>query len=238
MTIDLNCDMGELADAPEELLMPLVSSANVACGGHAGDRASMERTIRLAMQHGVAIGAHPGYPDKPNFGRLELPMPPEQIEQSVYDQIVALESVAEALGCPVLHVKPHGALYNAAVRDGSVAAAIAAGVRRWNERAPLVGLAGSLMLRTWQDVGSPVFAEAFADRTYEPDGTLRPRRLPGALITDPAQAAEQALRLARSGAAGTICIHSDTPHAVEIARAVRERLLREGVRVLYFRSPQ
>jgi 5-oxoprolinase (ATP-hydrolysing) subunit A len=228
MTIDLNCDMGELADAPEELLMPLVSSANLACGAHAGDPGMMQRTIRLAMRHSVAVGAHPGYPDKQNFGRIELAMTPEEIERSVYEQITALAGVAEPLGCSLRHVKPHGALYNIAARDRSVAMAIAAGVRRWNQAVPLVGLAGSCMLRAWEGAGFRVLAEAFADRVYEADGTLRARRLPGALITDPAQAAEQALRIARSGAVQTICIHSDTPQAVEIARAVRERLLREG----------
>jgi UPF0271 protein len=191
----------------------------------------MERTIRLAMRHGVAVGAHPGYPDKEHFGRIELLMTPEEIEGSVYDQITALENVAKALGCPLRHVKPHGALYNVAARDRTIAAAIAAGVRRWNEAAPLVGLAGSLMLDVWREAGFPVLAEAFADRAYEPDGTLRSRFLPGALIADPAQAAEQALRIAYSGSAQTICIHGDTPHAVEIARAVRERFLREGITV-------
>jgi 5-oxoprolinase (ATP-hydrolysing) subunit A len=229
MTIDLNCDMGELADAPEELLMPLVSSANVACGAHAGDRAMMERTIRLAIQHGVAVGAHPGYPDKENFGRVELAMTMEEIERSVYEQITALEGVAESLGCSLRHVKPHGALYNVAARDRSVAMAIAAGVGRWNKAATLLGLAGSIIIEVWRGAGFRVLAEAFADRVYEPDGTLRSRRLPGALITDPAQAAEQAWRIAHSGSAQTICIHGDTPQAVEIARAVRERLLREGV---------
>ena len=231
MSIDLNCDMGELADAPEELLMPLVSSTNVACGAHAGDRAMMERTIRLAMQHGVAVGAHPGYPDKENFGRIELAMALEDLERSIYEQITALESVAAPLGCSVRHVKPHGALYNVAARDRFVAMAIAAGVRRWDEAATLVGLAGSLTLEVWRGAGFRVLAEAFADRVYEPDGTLRSRRLPGALITDPAEAAEQALRIARSGSAQTVCIHGDTPQAVEIARAVRERLLREDITV-------
>jgi UPF0271 protein len=231
MTIDLNCDMGELADAPEELLMPLISSANVACGAHAGDRFTMERTIRLAMRSNVAAGAHPGYPDRDNFGRIELAMTRGEIEDSVYEQIMALETVASALGCPLRHVKPHGALYNVAARNRSVAAAIAAGVRRWNATAPLVGLAGSLMLDVWREAGFPVLAEAFADRAYEPDGTLRSRRLPGALITDPARAAEQAVRIAQGGSAQTICIHGDTPQAVEIARAVRERLQREGYTV-------
>ena len=231
MTIDLNCDMGELTDAPEELLMPLISSANVACGAHAGDRATMERTIRLAVLHNVAVGAHPGYPDKENFGRIELRMAADEIGRSVYEQIAALEDVAQAAGCRLRHVKPHGALYNAAARDRAIASAIAAGVRRWNEAVPLVGLAGSVMLEVWRDAGFRVLAEAFADRAYEPDGTLRSRRLPGALITDPDQAAEQALRIARGGMAQTICIHSDTPQAVEIARAVRERLLQAGLTV-------
>src|SRR5512140_2863435 len=181
MTIDLNCDMGELADAPEELLMPLVTSANLACGAHAGDPGTMERTIRLAMQYSVAVGAHPGYPDKKNFGRIEVAMTLQEIERSVYEQITALESVAGPLGCSLRHVKPHGALYSAAARDRSIAMAIAAGVRRWSEATPLVGLAGSLMLQVWEAAGFPVLAEAFADRAYEADGSLRSRRLPGAM---------------------------------------------------------
>jgi UPF0271 protein len=231
MTIDLNCDVGELPDAPEETLMPLVSSANVACGGHAGSQAMMERTIRLAMRYGVSVGAHPGYPDRENFGRTELLMTPDEIGQSVCEQIAALAKVAGPLGCRLHHVKPHGALYNAAVKNRAIARAIAAGVRLFGSEMPLVGLAGTEMLCVWEEAGFPVLAEAFADRAYETDGTLRPRNLPGALITDPDQAAEQALRIALGGVAQTICIHSDTPDAVEIARAVRQRLFREGIRV-------
>jgi 5-oxoprolinase (ATP-hydrolysing) subunit A len=228
MTIDLNCDMGELASVPEEELMPLISSTSVACGAHAGDPDTMKRTIRLAIRCQVAIGAHPGYPDKENFGRLELPMTPAEIEDSVYDQVSALARLAESLGSRLRHVKPHGALYNTAARNPGVASAIASGVSRWREGVPLIGPAGSGMLEVWREAGFPVLAEAFADRAYEPDGSLRSRRLPGALITIPDQAADQALRIARIGSAQTICIHGDTPGAVAIAAAVRARLHGHG----------
>lgn len=223
--IDLNCDMGELADAAHEAaLMEHITSANIACGGHAGDEATMERTARMALARGVRIGAHPGYPDRANFGRVEMPMTAEQIELTVLEQIRALERVVRRLGGTVEHVKPHGALYNVAVRNADVARAIGAAVERWNAGAPIFGLAGSPMLEVWREMGLTPAGEAFADRAYEPDGTLRNRKLPGALITDPAAAAAQAVRFAREGKAETICVHGDTPGAVEILRACRQAL--------------
>ena len=225
MIIDLNCDMGELEDAAHEAaLMQYVTSANIACGGHAGDEATMERTTRLAMERGVRIGAHPGYPDRANFGRLELSMPAEEIARSVRDQIERLEAVVRRMGAEIVHVKPHGALYNVAVHNAEVAQAIADGVLRWNPKTVLFGLAGSPMLDVWRDMGMTVVGEAFADRRYEPDGTLRSRKFPDALITDPKAAAAQALRLAREGNARTVCVHGDTPGAVEILKACREAL--------------
>jgi 5-oxoprolinase (ATP-hydrolysing) subunit A len=226
MTIDINCDMGELADAAHEAaLMEHITSANIACGGHAGDEAIMERTARLALGRGVRIGAHPGYPDRANFGRVEMPMPAEEIARTVHEQIARLEAVVRRLNGEIVHVKPHGALYNVAVHNGEVAGAIADGVMRWNPRTVLFGLAGSPMLELWRGMGLAVAAEAFADRRYEPDGTLRSRKFADALITDPAAAAAQALRLAREGTAQTICVHGDTPGAVEILKACREALL-------------
>ena len=223
--IDLNCDMGELEDAAQEAaLMEHVTSANIACGGHAGDEATMERTARLALARGVRIGAHPGYPDRANFGRVAIPMTPAEIEQTVYDQIRRLEAVVRKLGAAMSHVKPHGELYNVAVRDAEVARAIGAGVARWNPAAPIFGLADSRPLDIWREMGLTPIGEAFADRCYEPDGTLRSRKLPGALITDPAAAAAQAVRFARQGTAQTICVHGDTPGAVEILRACRAAL--------------
>jgi UPF0271 protein len=223
--IDLNCDMGETDDAAHEAaLMDYITSANIACGGHAGDARTMERTARLALTRGVCMGAHPGYPDRANFGRLEIPMTPEAIADTVYAQIAGLDEVVRRLGGALVHVKPHGALYNVAVRNREVARAIALGAARWNPCTTLFGLAGSPMLDVWRAMGMAVAAEAFADRRYEPDGTLRSRQFPDALITDPQEAAAQALRFARQGLAQTICVHGDTPGSVEILKSCRQAL--------------
>jgi UPF0271 protein len=230
MTVDLNCDMGELEDAAIEVaLMEHVTSANVACGAHAGDEAMMERTIRLAISRGVQVGAHPGYPDRANFGRIAMDMPASELEASIVAQLEALAAVVQRSGGAIRHVKPHGALYNVAAKDRAVAGTIARAVARWKGDVTLVGLAGSAMLDVWRKHGFHVAAEGFADRAYEPDGTLRPRSLPGALLTDPAEAAEQALRLA--GCVDTICIHSDTPQSVAIACEVARRLRDSGVAI-------
>jgi len=223
--IDFNCDMGELDDAAHEAaLMAYITSANIACGGHAGDARTMERTARLALGRGVRIGAHPGYPDRENFGRLEIAMTPEAIADTVYAQIARLDDVVQRLGGAIVHVKPHGALYNVAVRHADVARAIAQGAARWNPQTTLFGLAGSPMLDVWRAMGMAVAGEAFADRRYEPDGTLRSRQFPDALITDPREAAAQALRFARQGLAETICVHGDTPGSVAILKACRNAL--------------
>ncbi len=222
-TIDLNCDMGELEDPSHDArLMPLITSANIACGGHAGDEATMRRTVRLARQHGVAVGAHPGYPDRANFGRVAMPLPQGDIERIVYEQVAALGALAA-----IRHVKPHGALYNLAARDADVARAIALGAARWSGDLVLVGLGGSVMLDVWREMGFRTAAEAFADRRYEPNGSLRPRNRAGALITDPAAAAAQALRLAAS--VRTLCVHGDTPGALEILDSVRAALQEAGI---------
>jgi UPF0271 protein len=226
INIDLNCDMGELEDAAHEAaLMAFITSANIACGGHAGDAQTMERTARLALQRGVRIGAHPGYPDRENFGRLEIAMTPEAIADTVYAQVARLDDVVRRLGGAIVHVKPHGALYNVAVHNPGVARAIALGVARWNPGVTLFGLAASPMLDVWRAMGMTVAAEAFADRRYQADGTLRPRKFPDALITDPREAAAQALRFARQGLADTICVHGDTPGSVAILQACREALI-------------
>lgn len=229
--IDLNCDMGELADAALEAdLMRHITAANIACGAHAGDESTIERTIRLALRSNVKIGAHPGYPDRANFGRVAMDLALEQIERTVYEQVRLLSDIARRFGAEVTHVKPHGALYNVAAKNGDIAAAIARGTARWSRETVLVGLARSVMLEVWANLGFATAAEGFADRRYEPDGTLRSRKLPDALILDPGEAAEQALRLARDGAVQTICIHGDTPGAPRIAEAVALRLrLRPGV---------
>lgn len=245
--VDLNCDMGELpemlADGSQEALMKFVTSANVACGGHAGDESMMRATMEQALRNGVAVGAHPGYEDRENFGRVELNLSMEEIRDSVYRQVMALAKVAEDCGAAVVHVKPHGALYNQAARDAGIARAIAEGVRQWGQDVAMVGLAGSVMLQEFRAAGFHTAAEAFADRRYEKDGSLRPRKFRDALLDAPEKAAEQAVGIAegrgvltREGAvvaveAQTICIHGDTPGAERIAQAVRRSLEAAGVAV-------
>jgi UPF0271 protein len=243
--MDLNCDMGELPDAvsdgTQESLMASLTSVNIACGGHAGDARTMKETIEQALRWKLDVGAHPGYADRANFGRLELRVPPEVIVDSVFEQVRALAAIAAECGARVTHVKAHGALYNQAARDRVVARAIAEGVGRSNRDLVLVGLAGSLMLDVFRELGFRVAAEAFADRRYEADGSLRSRKFADALIRDPAEAGQQALRIAERGTviahdgseiaanAQTICIHGDTPGAAAIAAAVAKMLRQAGV---------
>ncbi len=187
--IDLNCDMGEMpeaiADGTQETLMPFLTSVNVACGGHAGDEQTMRTTIEQALRSNVAVGAHPGYPDRANFGRLEMNILPDAVTESVFEQVRAFARVAAECGTRIRHVKAHGALYNQAARDRVLAEAIARGVARWSTDVFLVGLAESQCLDVFRESGFSVAAEAFADRRYEPDGNLRPRRFEDALIRDP-----------------------------------------------------
>ena len=204
--------------------MPHITSANVACGGHAGDTLTMHRTVELARRHGVRVGAHPGYADRANFGRVALPLSHEEIAGSVFQQIATLAAIAGDLA----HVKPHGALYNVAARDAAVARAIGVGVIRWGKDVVMVGLAGSVMLDVWREMHFRTAAEGFADRRYEPDGSLRSRNFDDALITSPPDAAAQAVRLAGEGYAQTICIHSDTPGSATLAAAVAEALRKAG----------
>jgi 5-oxoprolinase (ATP-hydrolysing) subunit A len=243
--IDLNCDMGELPEAlaDQEAIMPFISSANIACGGHAGDANTMRATIEQALRHRVAVGAHPSYEDPANFGRKALRLSFDEIAGSVHRQILALDQIATRLGARIGHVKPHGALYNQAAQEREIARAITEGVKRWRTDVSLIGLAGSVMLEEFQAAGFAVAAEAFADRRYESDGSLRSRKLRDALLTDPQAAAEQALQIAReqtvtaadgrsvSLRAQTIGIHSDTNGAVDIAAQVRRRLEQAGIRI-------
>jgi 5-oxoprolinase (ATP-hydrolysing) subunit A len=248
--VDLNCDMGELpeaiADGTQEALMASITSVNIACGGHAGDNQTMKTTIEQALRWKLAIGAHPGYPDRTNFGRLEFKLSPEAVADFVYDQVRALAEIAAPYKRPLTHVKPHGALYNQAVHNRELAGAIAAGVARWSRNVVLVGLAGSSMLDVFRDAGFATAAEAFADRRYEPNGTLRSRKHEDALIRDPPEAGQQALSIVKRGVvtasdgselavtAQTICIHSDTPGATQIVATVAQTLREERVTLRSF----
>jgi UPF0271 protein len=245
--VDLNCDMGESFGAyslgNDEALMGLVTSANIACGIHAGDPLVMDRTVRLAARHGVGIGAHPGFPDPVGFGRRAMQLTPEEIENDVLYQIGALAAFARSVGSELAHVKPHGALYNMAAKDVVVAQAIMRGVTRAGENLIVVGLAGSAMIEAARETGLCVAREGFADRAYEGDGSLRSRKLEGALLHDPQVAAERAVRIARDGVVvaytgeeiplqvDTLCVHGDTPGAVEIVKAIRQRLAQACVEV-------
>ena len=247
MRVDLNADVGEsLGPWPmgdDERLIPLVTSVNVACGAHAGDPLTIDRTVRTAVANGVAVGAHPGYPDLVGFGRRDLDMTPDELEASLVYQIGAVAAFARSAGTTLRHVKPHGALYNLAARDPAVAATIARAVARVSGELVLVGLAGSAMLTAAADAGLASAAEAFADRAYEADGTLRSRRLAGAVLASPELAAAQALSIVRDGCvasrdgavvavrADTICIHGDTPAAVEFANAIRAALADAGMTI-------
>lgn len=242
-TIDLNADVGEVPElaSVEEELLEVVTSVNVACGGHAGDEASMERVVRAALARGVAIGAHPSYPDRAGFGRHAMNLSGGLLAGTVAEQVASLLEVAARFGARLSHVKPHGALYNAAAREPGLARAFADGVARVAPGVVLVGLAGSEMLEAFAGAGFRVAGEAFADRGYEPEGSLTPRGRPGALKETPEEAARQALSIALDGEvvgaggarvplhAQTICLHSDTPGAPAFARAIAERLQAAGV---------
>jgi UPF0271 protein len=237
--------MGEIRehidDGTQESLMRSITSVNIACGGHAGDEAMMRATIEQALRWNLTIGAHPGYPDRANFGRLEMDMPLGTVAQTVYEQVRRLAEIAATYATAIVHVKPHGALYNQAVNQPALARAIAEGVGRANKDVVMVGLAGSPMLGVFRDMGFKVAAEAFADRKYELDGTLRSRKFEDALIRDAEKAGEQAVRIAKkegvvasNGAtvmvnAETICIHGDTPGAPKIAETVARMLQDAGV---------
>jgi len=242
MAIDLNCDMGEGA-GEDEGIVPLVSSINVACGFHAGDPATIRATIRLAARHGVAVGAHPSYPDREGFGRVPMVRSPEDVRDDVLYQVAAVRAFCAAEGVPLVHVKPHGALYNTAAQDPVLAAAICEAVRQVDPGLVIVCLAGSPMAGVVRSLGMRCAEEAFADRGYTPEGTLVPRGRPGALVDDPGAVAERVAAMARerrvtsvSGtpvtvAADTICLHSDTPGAAVLAAAIRARLTRDGIEV-------
>jgi len=247
MQIDLNADAGESYGnwklGRDEELFPLISSVNVACGFHAGDPLTIAHTLKLAQKTGIAVGAHPGFPDRVGFGRRELAATPEEVYADVLYQVGALSAFLRVAGLPLHHIKAHGALYNRATRDPETARAIAQAALDFDPRVPLVVLPNTPLESEAQRLGLRTIAEAFPERGYTSDGRLAPRGTPGAWIHDPAEAARRAVQMVVEGrveavdgawvevAAQTLCIHGDNPNAVEIARAVREALLAEGVAI-------
>jgi len=246
-TVDINADLGESYGAwamgDDEALLAIVSSANVACGFHAGDPATIRRTTLGAVRAGVAIGAHPSLPDLAGFGRRRMEVTPEEVYELVLYQVAAVAGFARAAGTVLHHVKAHGALYNMAATDRGVAAAIAGAVRDFDRGLMLYGLAGSAMMTAGEAAGLSVASEVFADRGYLPDGTLVPRSRPGALIKDVPRAVEQAVGMVRDGRvrsveggwvavrADTVCVHGDSPGAVALATALRAALDVEGIAI-------
>ncbi len=245
MRVDLNCDMGESFGAytigADEAVMPLITSANIACGFHAGDPLVMRKTVRLAKQHGVQVGAHPGFRDLAGFGRRPMQCTPDEIYTDVLYQVGALAAVCKAEGVRMNHVKPHGALYNMAQQDGAMAKAIAAAVADFDRSLVLFALPGSALQSEAEAAGLRAASEVFADRAYNEDGSLVNRRLPGAVLEDDAAAEAQVVSMVLHGKvraitgaevpvkADTICVHGDNPHAVAFIRRIRERLLADGV---------
>ena len=243
LRIDLNCDVGEGA-GHDAALMPLITSANIACGGHAGDAATMRATVALAQRHGVAIGAHPGFVDREHCGRRELDISPRDAARLVVVQIQALQEIALAMKAEVRHVKLHGALYHMASRDEALARGIVEAVWCTEWKPIFFVLAGSTLERVARaNTDIRVVSEVYADRTYRPDGTLTPRSAPGALIRDERVAVAQVLRMIREGvvratdgrdipiAAGTVCVHGDGPSPVEFARRLRAEFAGAGIEV-------
>lgn len=243
--IDINCDMGESFGAyrlgSDEAILPFVTSVNIACGFHAGDPSVMKRTVAAVLERGAAIGAHPGLPDLAGFGRRNLDITPEEAYDMVVYQVGALYGFVTAAGGKMQHVKPHGALYNMAASNYALAEAIARAVRDMNPELVLFGLSGSELVKAGQAVGLRCAHEVFADRTYQADGSLTPRRESNALITDTEEAVQQVIRMVKAGVvravqgvdvaiqADTVCIHGDGTHALAFAQSLRQRLSAEGI---------
>ena len=247
MNIDINCDMGESFGpwrmGADDRVMPHITSANIACGAHAGDPGVMRRTVRLARAAGVAAGAHPGFADLQGFGRREMTVDPSEIEDSLIAQIGALAAIAKAEGVVLQHVKAHGALYNMAARDRALADGIARAIASVDKALIMFGLPNSPMIDAARAAGLRAASEGFADRAYQPDGSLAPRSRPGAVIDDPEAVVARAVRMARDGVVltpdgaevslrvDTICVHGDTPGAPELTRRIRAALQAAGAHV-------
>lgn len=231
MIVDLNCDMGENI-GNDELIMPFITSANIACGYHAGNAKTMRETVRLAKKYGVRIGAHPSWLDVEGFGRREMSLPLEEVEALILNQVSALEAIAEAEGAELTHVKPHGALYNQAAREFPLARAVARAVKNLKGELILVGLAGSRLIEAGVEVGLRVANEGFPDRNYNLDGTLVSRKESRAIIESPEEVAKHAMQLIQDGVlfegkrarVDTLCLHGDHPRVVENAKLIREIL--------------
>jgi 5-oxoprolinase (ATP-hydrolysing) subunit A len=245
--VDLNCDMGESFGVyrigNDEDILNYVTSANIACGFHAGDPSTMRRTVNMALEKGVSIGAHPGLPDLIGFGRRNMAITPEEAYDLIVYQVGALYAFVKAAGGKMRHVKPHGALYNMAAKDRTLSEAIAKAVYDIDSTLVLFGLAGSELIKAGEKMGLKTASEVFADRTYQQDGSLTSRREPNALITDEQEAIQQVIRMVKEGRvrsqqgtdveiqADTICIHGDGPHALTFAKKIREKLIEAEIKV-------
>jgi len=241
-TIDINCDLGE-GIGNDELIMPYISSANIACGYHAGNETTMKQTVELCKRYNVAVGAHPSFPDKENFGRTDMLLHPGEIYEMIIKQINCLEKIAANADVPVHHVKPHGALYNMAARDKMMAPFVSLAILDTNSKYFLYGLSGSYLIKEGKTLGVKTVSEVFADRTYKDDGSLTSRNKPGALIENTDKAVAQALQMVKEGTvtsingkkvpivAETICIHGDGKNAVEFAKAIRDAFVKEGIEI-------
>lgn len=244
-SIDINCDMGEGMDN-DAALMPLISSANIACGYHAGDEDTMQQTVMLAMKHSVAIGAHVSFLDRENFGRTEMNLPADRIYEIVQEQLKALQQIAQQCSASIYHVKPHGALYNMSARDEQLADFIARAVYDFNPSLVLFGLSGSHSISAANKLGLKTASEVFADRSYEDNGSLRSRTLPGALLDNEAIVVQQVLQMVENNSVTsitgkqvpvsvqTICIHGDGKHALPFAKAIFENLKNHSIEIKPF----
>jgi 5-oxoprolinase (ATP-hydrolysing) subunit A len=245
MRIDLNADVGEEC-GDDAALIPLLTSANVCCGVHAGGPETMRRTIELCLRHGVRLGAHVSYPDREHFGRRELELPPAEISASITAQLQVLSTIARSAGAELRYLKAHGALYNRMARDAGVADAVIAAIYAFGPKLPLLTLPGSVAMQRAEAAGIIAVGEVFADRGYQDDGQLQPRGMPGALLTDVKQATSRALAWVRGGLmqsvsgksfeleARSLCVHGDTPGAVVLATALRATLADAGVELKAF----
>lgn len=250
ISIDLNCDLGESFGAykigMDEQVVPNITSANIACGFHAGDPLVMKKTVALCKKYGVGIGAHPGYPDLGGFGRRNMSLPYAEVEADIIYQVGALKAFCDGEGVPLTHVKPHGALYNMAGKDYDLAIAICRGILSADANLKILALSGSAMLRAAQEVGLSSVSEVFADRAYQADGSLVPRSQPGAMITDEEEAVKRVIGMAKTGTvtaidgskvairADSVCVHGDGEKALRFVEKIHKALRDAGIEVRRF----